>query len=699
MQVLYKDKKDITEKFKKALPGFYLGAMEKLTDEMKTVEILSVKFSKVAYGTISNFPNLKYIVIRGHGTDIIDKQACKKRGIKIIQANPTAYEVANKIISLIEKHNCKKPIILFGNGAIGSIIAKNLPDVIIVTSKIKVAPKILRGCKTIISALSLNDSTVEFFNEELLSNFKNAHFISASRSETVNNKDLLKAILKGHIKYAIIDTLGSNLREDLLKTNKVEYTKHTFWKHGFNEDRYISAIKAAINSIGEKRVLINLPYEASTNKYPRYFPLPLNLLAIKEPKDILIDINLLSYKKKKEEIFGILKHLIDKIKNTNVEIIVNCGDYAPDGDKYEYYEFFIKHINKPVTIYGPYTTLNSRIEILRREGLEIKIGGALNEWDHILIDTDLLSKYPPVGTKKKVNLNFSFGCPRRCSYCPTGLLYGHTYKIYSVKRTLAKIVYYYRQGVRFFNFIDDNISANPKKFVSFLIGLKQTIKKYGMKGVTFQSQEGFEIGALANLQLCKLLKETGWTDIKVGLENINKDFLKKLKKPYANANKFHLVDEMLSNIKEIGLSITAYYLLGLDETREEVMENYRFIAKHGLGLRINILRPYEGTLYATAPVKKKLSDKELKKLKALGYAIAWAGQEKGVDVFSKRALEVLCNKLGIHYKNTKTTHKFTGKVYLGFATAKLITVLKLILGIDASYKVIKDKEKIIFEKC
>jgi pyruvate-formate lyase-activating enzyme len=444
----------------------------------------------------------------------------------------------------------------------------------------------------------------------------------------------------------------------------------------------------------KKRLLIQLPYEASTNNYPRYFPYPLNLMAIRKEGDTLFDMNLKCFKKKRADKYAIIDLCLKYFKKINQEFILNCGDYPPDGDKWEYFEYFIRKLNKPVTIYGPYLLFESRIQALERENIKIKRGKIFNDWHDVTIPLFMIEKYPNVSGKRKVNINLTQGCPRKCLYCPTWPIYKRSYNIFPIEETLEKIYDYYKTNVRFFNFIDDNISAHPKTFYKFLKALKTMIKEKKMKGVQFQSQEGLEIGALAHLKICQLLKETNWTEVKVGMENINPDFLKTVNKPHAD--KLHLLDKTLANIKETGLKVTAYYLLGLNENKKDIMKNLKFIAKHKLGLRINILRPYEGTKYTELPVNKSLSDKDLKKYKSLGYAIAWLGFEKGINAFDKKALSQILKKFKLDYKKKGKEHIFTGKVNIGFATSKLIKILHLVLKLNASSTVKHSKKRIIF---
>ena len=166
-----------------------------------------------------------------------------------------------------------------------------------------------------------------------------------------------------------------------------------------------------------KRLLVQLPYFASTNNYARYFPYPLNLMAIQKSGDILLDLNVKCFKKKKAEVYEILdiaaKVINRQYTKNSFEIILNCGDYPPDADKNELFDYFLEKIdsgNKNVTITGTYA-VNKNIN---KKNVNVRY--PLYDWRKVLIPIEMIEKYPTVGDKLKVNLNFSFGCPRKCNY-------------------------------------------------------------------------------------------------------------------------------------------------------------------------------------------------------------------------------------------------------------------------------------------
>ena len=67
------------------------------------------------------------------------------------------------------------------------------------------------------------------FNYELFKNTNDVNFVSISRSKCHNNKDLLKLINDGNIKEAHIDTLDTELRDELLSTNIFENYFYKFF--------------------------------------------------------------------------------------------------------------------------------------------------------------------------------------------------------------------------------------------------------------------------------------------------------------------------------------------------------------------------------------------------------------------------------------------------------------------------------------
>lgn len=438
------------------------------------------------------------------------------------------------------------------------------------------------------------------------------------------------------------------------------------------------------------RLLISLPYEASTNNYSKYFPFPLSLLKHKKENDVLIDINRECYKLKKEEKYNILDKYVDMVNSSEYDdYLFQVGDYAPDGDKYEYFEYFLDKIEKNVKLLGPYCVFKDRISKFKN----VQVFEPYTNTYGVDIPDDMLKSYPEGDKTLRATMRLSNGCPRKCAMCPTPIIHNGRYKMMDIDTSIDIIKGYYERGVRLITFIDDNMGVVTKKFKIFL----QKIKELNLRGMKFISLEGFETYMFEDEDICQLMKETRWLNIKTGMENINEDFLTKINKYYDD---HQVIVRAMENIQKYKLDVDVYLLIGLDETEDVVWDNIRFIGKYRLGCRVNILRPYENGLLDFTQLERKMTDQKMRSLKSMAYAVSWLGTNHDIDMFEDTAFDKLLEKGKLQFKEDGNTFTFTGKVYIGFKTSKMIKVLGYLL--EQKYGKIKkikdDKTEIVFQK-
>ena len=224
--------------------------------------------------------------------------------------------------------------------------------------------------------------------------------------------------------------------------------------------------------------------EPSTSKYSMMFPYPMLLLKIKKEDDTILDLNLLSFEKSAPEKEKIVNDCLSLLDNHGYdEVIVNTGEYAPDGAYSKWIEYFLKKVNTPVKLMGPYVdTFRESIGLYcdslksKKRGGNPNLNYELLETDYdisdVVIPLDMIDQYPKPGGKLKVNIKITYGCPRSCNMCPVYTIYQGKYVYKDIQKSLEMIKNYYDNGVRFFNFVDDNMSANVKKTKEFLSGLK-----------------------------------------------------------------------------------------------------------------------------------------------------------------------------------------------------------------------------------
>tara|TARA_B100000029_G_scaffold516338_1_gene628847 strand:- start:20491 stop:21300 length:810 start_codon:yes stop_codon:yes gene_type:complete len=261
MNILLRDKSDLkgVEEF---IPNAYIqGAMEKSNHPVNDIKVISTKFTKVGKTILDRYPNLEWIVHRGHGTDSVNKELCLRYNVGVVATNPNTEGCAHWINDKLVDGNT----IIFGNGS----ISKRLQELIetyysvkgfeysVVNSSVKVI-NINNHYKNVVSCVPLNDETEDMFNYELFKNVNDMNFVTISRAKTHNNKDLLKLIAEKKLKSIFIDTLGTELRDELINTGKVTYTKHMSWDflgHKNDHKKLSEIIQSCIDGEVENPVL------------------------------------------------------------------------------------------------------------------------------------------------------------------------------------------------------------------------------------------------------------------------------------------------------------------------------------------------------------------------------------------------------------------------------------------------------------
>lgn len=423
------------------------------------------------------------------------------------------------------------------------------------------------------------------------------------------------------------------------------------------------------------RLLIQMFFDASTNKYPISFPLPMLLLNIMKPDDVLIDLVLEGRDMVKAEKMKRIDEIVDIIHtnaDTYDEFIINMGEYPADADKFEYFEYFLNLINAPIKVMGFYPDIfKSRVDAFNgiTRGNNITILKTDYDIRTTYIPDDIIDAYPMIGNKKRVTMKITWGCPQMCKMCPVPPIYNGKYRYDKIEDVVNRIVALYDRGVRYITFVDDNMSSADKQFVKIF----KRIQNLKLKGLRFHSQEGFEVTAFKNEEFCEILAIGPWDQIKIGVENIKGDFLQKIGKYYINPSD---IDIALANIKKYNIkNVKFYFLLGLDETVDDVLDNLRYFSKHHVQLRSNILRKYSGTEMVNMDLGVNISDADLRKLKAMSYAVSWLSPYK-LDMFDSKSFDIFCQQNNYKVTETDTGVIVEGRTKFGFQSGRFRLALK-----------------------
>ena len=195
------------------------------------------------------------------------------------------------------------------------------------------------------------------------------------------------------------------------------------------------------------------------------------------------------------------------------------------------------------------------------------------------------SFYPSTHRLIKHFVITSRGCPNRCSFCASPVLWKRRVRFRTVDNVMAELRELKEQGFGYIQFQDDTFTFNKKRLMALLDGMAR--EKMGFSWTCDTRLSCLDAEVLGKM------KDAGCIRVKVGVESGNREILGKINKGITP----ELVMEKIKLIKEFGLGVTTYFMIGFPgETDREVKETLELAKKIGADYySLSILTPYYGT--------------------------------------------------------------------------------------------------------
>lgn len=177
------------------------------------------------------------------------------------------------------------------------------------------------------------------------------------------------------------------------------------------------------------------------------------------------------------------------------------------------------------------------------------------------------------------------GCTFTCSFCSIACLYEGKYLFRPVDEVIQDIKEVKRLGFKRFYLIDDNIVSNPKY-------LKELCEKITPLKMKWASQCAIHLAK--NMELLKIVRDSGCDLMSFGLESITQDAINSLGKPWLKANEH---EQNIKILAKSGITISTEMIVGTDfDTENSIRETYDFIFRNRIPIpRFYILTPIPGT--------------------------------------------------------------------------------------------------------
>jgi len=175
------------------------------------------------------------------------------------------------------------------------------------------------------------------------------------------------------------------------------------------------------------------------------------------------------------------------------------------------------------------------------------------------------------------------GCPFSCNFCSVTTFFGRGFRHRPPAEVVAEVA---SLNQKFVFFVDDNIVADKeaaKTLFRALIPLK--IRWISQASLTMTK----------DLELMRLMRDSGCAGVLVGIESISRNNLKQLHKSWNTVGIGY--DHALKISRDHGIAIVGSFILGMDDDTPEALDDVlEFAVRQKLfSVLFNVLTPYPGT--------------------------------------------------------------------------------------------------------
>lgn len=316
------------------------------------------------------------------------------------------------------------------------------------------------------------------------------------------------------------------------------------------------------------------------------------------------------------------------IKNMEIDSNLHYEGYVGRGNHYHQYIEALDNINHPVwcdlsdvinevkpdwvgvnVLNVKFKSAKKVLDIARDQGLKLMVGGNHPTMNPNAYDKDVRvykGEYESMGTKSRANLDetpfpdydilldkyspdgyahiiSSRGCPYRCGFCASHLMWGSRVTYKGVDRILEEMEYvYHRFHPEYFTFWDEVFLLNKKR-------LREFCSKYNIPAKWRCDTRADNITD----EIIKMMKDAGCDQVSVGIECSDNNILKHIEKD-ENTDDFERAAEILNKYE---IQWKAYMIIGFPQDTEETIRNSIDFVKKLRPSRITLsfFTPYEGT--------------------------------------------------------------------------------------------------------
>ncbi|MBN2103313.1 radical SAM protein [bacterium] len=236
----------------------------------------------------------------------------------------------------------------------------------------------------------------------------------------------------------------------------------------------------------------------------------------------------------------------------------------------------------------------NRLPVSEIKGLIRRIQGKIQYNGHRIFEKNLDDIPYPTYQKfelhkyiREMPFNSSRGCPFRCVFCPNKMI-TKKFRWRSPKHVVDEIEYWYKKGIRTFNYDDDNFSF----FKDRIFAICDEIETREIRDAEFRCSNGLRADKIDKPLLARM-KQVGFNYIAFGVDGGNDHMLRMNKK----GETIDQIDSAIRTACELGFDVKIFCILAMPyETLPDIEDSFRMVQKYPVKrVILNNPIPYPGT--------------------------------------------------------------------------------------------------------
>jgi radical SAM superfamily enzyme YgiQ (UPF0313 family) len=182
----------------------------------------------------------------------------------------------------------------------------------------------------------------------------------------------------------------------------------------------------------------------------------------------------------------------------------------------------------------------------------------------------------------------SRGCPHQCSFCSVQQVFGRRYQKRSVDKIIEEMEKRYLNGIRVFDFEDDNLTLDRKQILDLCRRIQGAFVN---RPITLLAMNGISYNNL-DWEILEQMRKAGFSRLNLALVSADQGILTALNRPHVATD----LEKVVENAFSLGFELEVHQIIGLpEETLAGMAKTMALLARLPVLIGVSIFYLTPGT--------------------------------------------------------------------------------------------------------